>query len=270
MWLLFIQLASVSCALPPAERVLATAMAANEHFWAHPSGLCTTNPCAWTVSTYHIGNLELFRATKNASLYNRSFDWAESNKWMLCYKHTGEAVKAVETLALLKSTGPKPIKPRGADDADNEIIAAVYAELYGYDPQPKYIANAVDILSKQVNGTKTNYWSWIDAIHMGMNAYSRVGKATGDDRFFETMYRFYNVTALAGNPPDGINTFHMWNESVNLFYRDDRFLGTNIFWGRGNGWAITALTRSLQACVVTCNRTYHTPTMRLCYIYCYL
>ena len=33
---------------------------------------------------------------------------------------------------------------------------------------------------------------------------------------------------------------------MGLFYRDDRFLGTNTFWGRGNGWAITAMVRSLQ------------------------
>jgi hypothetical protein len=84
---------------------------------------------------------------------------------MLCYKYSGnkrEYDEAFEgdVLALPAATGPKPIKPRGADDADNEIIAAVYAELYSYDPQPKYIANAVDVLSKQINGTKTNYWSW--------------------------------------------------------------------------------------------------------------
>ena len=186
--------------LPPAHEVLDAAKLANDHFTAHPSGLCTTNPCAWTVSTYHMGLLELFRSTQNMSLFNYTYEWAKSNKWKLCYNGPLSAEG--------KDSGPPPIKPRGANDADNEIIAAIYAELYAYDPKPEYIANAVDVLSTQINGSKTNYWSWIDAIHMGMNAYSRVGNATGDDRFFEAMFKYYTVTALAGNPPDGVNTFH--------------------------------------------------------------
>lgn len=231
--------------LPPAHEILADAKIANDHFTAHPSGLCTTNPCAWTVSTYHMGLLELFRSTQNTSLYDYTYNWAKSNDWRLCYNGPA-GQQSDQTSVETADGGPPPIKPKGADDADNQIIAAIYAELFAYDPKPEYIANAVEVLSKEINGTKTNYWSWIDAIHMGMNAYSRVGNATGDDRFFETMFKFYQVTALDGNPPDGINTFRMWNNTVGLFYRDDRFLGSNTFWGRGNGWAITAMVRSLQ------------------------
>ena len=85
---------------------------------------------------------------------------------------------------------------------------------------------------------------------MGMNAYSRLSNATngagGNRTVLEFMHTLYNTTANAGNPPDGINTFHMWDEDASLFYRDDRFLGSKTFWGRGNGWAMAAMARVLE------------------------
>merc|ERR1712176_598210 len=60
------------------------------------------------------------------------------------------------------------------------------------------------------------------------------------------MFQFYNITANAGNPPDGISTFHLRNASVSLFYRDARYWESDTYWSRGNGWAIAAMARSLE------------------------
>ena len=231
-------LSTASGALPPRSTILQDASKANDYYVAHEDAKSFADH-SWKKGTYMTGLMELYRATGQQKLLDYAFAWGKAGNWRLVHKKS-------EAPTIDGVYGPKPIKPHGADDADNEICASTYAELYAYDPNPLYLEDAIAVLSKQINGTKTNYWSWIDAIHMGMNAYSRVGNATGDDRFFEAMFRFYNVTANAGNPPDGINSFRMWNDSVKLFYRDDRFLGTNIFWGRGNGWAITALARSLE------------------------
>jgi rhamnogalacturonyl hydrolase YesR len=214
--------------------ILADATRANDYYLTHEDAKSFADH-SWEKGTYMTGLMELYRTTKNKTLLDYAFAWGNAGDWKLVDKKHTTGVE-----------GPKPIKPKGADDADNEICASTYAELYAYDANATYLKDAIRVLGNQINGTKTNYWSWIDAIHMGMNAYSRVGHATGDDRFFETMFKFYNITANAGTPPDGINTFHMWNASESLFYRDDRFLETGTFWGRGNGWAITALARSLQ------------------------
>lgn len=208
-------------------------MRANNYFQAHQP---EEDSCKWTRATYMIGLMDLFRATSSQKLYDYAVAWAKKYEWKLCSKKEEG----------LQAAGPKPIKPKGKDDADNQLCAATYAELYTFDPEPKHLADAIEVLGKEADGKKDNYWSWIDAIHMGMNAYSRIGNATGDDKYFEAMFRFYNKTANAGSPPDGVNTFHMWNESRSLFYRDDRFLSTNNFWARGNGWAITAMARSLE------------------------
>ena len=156
--------------------------------------------------------MELFRATNDQKLLKYAFAWGEANEWKLA----GEQHSETPNIA-----GPKPIKPRGPDDADksdfdltvalkygcfvhcflrivhmlqhntiftkilfaSEICAATYAELYAYDPNPIYLQDALRVLGAQINGSKTNYWSWIDAIHMAMNAYSRIGNATKDPRY---------------------------------------------------------------------------------------
>jgi rhamnogalacturonyl hydrolase YesR len=41
-------------------------------------------------------------------------------------------------------------------------------------------------------------------------------------------------------------TYHFWSDEHNLFYRDDRYLNSTVFWGRGNGWAMGALVSALQ------------------------
>lgn len=45
---------------------------------------------------------------------------------------------------------------------------------------------------------------------------------------------------LAGAGPVPDETYAFWSDSYHLFYRDDRFLKSSTFWGRGNGWAMGA------------------------------
>jgi rhamnogalacturonyl hydrolase YesR len=41
-------------------------------------------------------------------------------------------------------------------------------------------------------------------------------------------------------------TFGFWNGSDSLFYRDDSFVYSRVYWGRGNGWAISALVAAIE------------------------
>ena len=43
-----------------------------------------------------------------------------------------------------------------------------------------------------------------------------------------------------------MKSYGFWNSSASLFYRDDRFLGSSVFWGRGNGWALGALVAAIE------------------------
>ena len=97
---------------------------------------------------------------------------------------------------------------------------------------------------------------WVDALFMAMNTWSRIGNVTGDQRYFDQQFKLFSAAALegpSGNTPPGRPpapgvkaTYHFWSDQYNLFYRDDRFLNTTTFWGRGNGWAIGALVAALE------------------------
>ena len=39
-------------------------------------------------------------------------------------------------------------------------------------------------------------WSWIDAIHMGINPYARLGNVTGDAKYLDKMFELFNQTAF--------------------------------------------------------------------------
>ena len=83
-----------------------------------------------------------------------------------------------------------------------------------------------------------------------MNTYSRLAStaaaaapSTNASVWHEKQWSNFQTAALA--PPDGLTHYGLWNASQGLFYRDSRFVGTSIFWGRGNGWAIGALVAAI-------------------------
>ena len=72
---------------------------------------------------------------------------------------------------------------------------------------------------------------------MGPTVYARVGRATGDRRYYDYLDREFRVTC---------DTLYCPEER--LFFRDTRYIsmreknGERVFWGRGNGWVTAGLT----------------------------
>lgn len=92
---------------------------------------------------------------------------------------------------------------------------------------------------------------------MAMSTYSRLGNVTEDSSYRSSVitkqWMNFNASALA--PADAKNrgvaegdgrTFGFWNASDRLFYRDDSFIFSRVYWGRGNGWAIMALVAAME------------------------
>jgi rhamnogalacturonyl hydrolase YesR len=76
---------------------------------------------------------------------------------------------------------------------------------------------------------------------MAMSVWARMGAATGDEVYFETMHRNFQ-RAVTG--------FGLWSERDSLFYRDPPAKRAHdqegVFWSRGNGWAAGALVAALR------------------------
>jgi rhamnogalacturonyl hydrolase YesR len=94
---------------------------------------------------------------------------------------------------------------------------------------------------------KSNNWNWCDALFMAPPGMAMVAKATGQQKYLDLMDRLYWDTYD-----------YLYDKEENLFYRDTNYMadhdgyqlrssgGKKIFWGRGNGWVLAGLARTLE------------------------
>ena len=200
----------------------------------HPTDHLDANDefsCTWTRSTFSLGLTTLVKAQgapfNQSATHDYLLRWADHFEWQLC-------------------GGKDSLLPSGPELADNQLCGATYAELYAMDGMRNktWIADTIKEFDMEISGNMTSVWSWVDALFMAMNTWSRIGAVTGEQKYFDQMFYDFSAAALEG-PVDG-KTYHFWSDEHNLFYRDDRFLNSTTFWGRGNGWAMGALVAALQ------------------------
>jgi len=87
----------------------------------------------------------------------------------------------------------------------------------------------------------TDRWCWADAVFMSPPVMAHLSKTTGDDKYLQFMDKeFWAMTD------------YLFDESVQLYLRDSRYFtrkddqGRLIFWGRGNGWVLAGLARTIE------------------------
>ncbi|MDR2563652.1 MAG: glycoside hydrolase family 88 protein [Prevotellaceae bacterium] len=99
------------------------------------------------------------------------------------------------------------------------------------------IKNTQDISLQYESADSHSRWCWCDALFMAPTSFVRVGKVSGDKKYFDFMDKEFWVTYDS-----------LYCPSEKLFFRDTRYKtmreknGEKVFWGRGNGWVIAALT----------------------------
>jgi rhamnogalacturonyl hydrolase YesR len=118
--------------------------------------------------------------------------------------------------------------------------------MYRLEPKPEKLKNVIAHCNMLVNIPDCSDWWWIDAIQMGMPVLAKLGKTTGDTRYWEKMWLMYEYTR---NRQDG----GLWNAEDGLWWRDHDFNppykepnGEDCYWGRGNGWVVAALVRVMD------------------------
>jgi rhamnogalacturonyl hydrolase YesR len=216
----------------------------------------------WTRATYHEGLNALYNvetdATKKTSYYTYAVKWGDSHTWGMA-NTTGTAT---------------------SDNPDNEACGQSYIDIYNIgvargDTQ----ASRVAVIKASIDGvvasgvTSSNKWWWIDAIHMSMPSYAKLGVMNNDTKYFDAMWVMYNDarTKEGGG---------LWNATDGLWFRDlhytpsggtkqtmtaaihnnltngspdkstDAYIvapnGQGLYWSRGNGWVTAALVRVLD------------------------
>lgn len=174
----------------------------------------------WTEATFYIGVMSAYLATGAPEFLTDATNWASKNKWTLLGSPTR--------------------------NADNQCAGQVYADIYLASPgaaSPSMIANLTTNIDAMVASPRPGIvkadgddWWWCDALFMAPGAVARLGKISGDAKYFTFLDTMWSATQ------DGL-----LDTKTGLFWRDSTFVKGSVYWSRGNGWVMAGLVRVLQA-----------------------
>ena len=187
----------------------------------------------WLAGTFFSSFVAAYNVTGDNWYLDKAYAWGEKSEWDI----------------------HRPI------NADDICPAQTYLDIYFVKKDPKIFKtlhekisvyfNRKEIFPGEKNSnqktnlplTGRNTWSWCDALYMAPPVYARLGKATGDKRYYEMLHRLYWDSVDFLYAPD-----------QKLFHRNDKIKtekdrtpnGKKIYWARGNGWVFAGLARLIE------------------------
>jgi rhamnogalacturonyl hydrolase YesR len=171
----------------------------------------------WTEATFYIGVMAAYLATNEPTFLTDATNWGTKNKWTLLASPTRSA--------------------------DNQCAGQVYEDTYLANPvasNANMYANLKTNIDAMVASpspgiSKSNDWWWCDALFMAPGGVSRMGKITGDAKYFSFLDSMWTATQNG-----------LFDKATGLFWRDSTFVKGTVYWSRGNGWVMGGLVRVLQ------------------------
>ena len=216
--------------LPDQKETLNTLIKVNKHYMKNNPD-CTLPSFVkgkmrasniWTRTVYYEGLLALYSIYPDTEYYAYAYQWGDFHKW-----------------GMWRGTTTR--------HADNYACGQVYIDMYNLCPKPEILLNVKSNLNMLVNTPQINEWWWIDAIQMGMPGFAKMGKLTGEQKYFDKMWQMYEYTR------NQHGEHGMFNQKDGLWWRDQDFdppykepNGEDCYWSRGNGWVYAALVRVLD------------------------
>lgn len=216
--------------LPDQKETLNTLIKVNKHYMKNNPD-CTLPSFVkgkmrasniWTRTVYYEGLLALYSIYPDTEYYAYAYQWGDFHKW-----------------GMWRGTTTR--------HADNYACGQVYIDMYNLCPKPEILLNVKSNLNMLVNTPQINEWWWIDAIQMGMPGFAKMGKLTGEQKYFDKKWQMYEYTR------NQHGEHGMFNQKDGLWWRDQDFdppykepNGEDCYWSRGNGWVYAALVRVLD------------------------
>jgi rhamnogalacturonyl hydrolase YesR len=207
-------LTSVAQVLPSRSEVLSVVSKVNS-YWIQQNpnaGNLTKN---WSGAVYMIGGMHAYDATLNSNYLNYVKSWADFHQYTL---YGGDSTR----------------------DADDHAAGEVYIRLYELLSDSAKLSHINKSVYAMVTSTRSDDWWWCDALHMAMPAFAKLGQIYNNPAYASRMYDFYNYTKRL------ISSRGLYNATDKLWWRDDRYIGTNTFWSRGNAWVFVAHAKVLE------------------------
>lgn len=224
--ILLIAIYNTTAQLPKQKEILCTLEKVNGYFMnkypdpgqdTYVGGRYRTSNL-WTRAVYYEGLIALYRISPKDEYFKYIYNWGESHKWKPRYGNTTR-------------------------NADDYCCCQTYIDMYRITHNWNMIQNAIVNASMITDTPQNDDWWWIDAIQMGMPVMAKLGKETGDKKFFRKMWQMYSHTR-------NVEGGGLFNAKEGLWWRDRDFVppykepnGKNCYWSRGNGWVYAALVR---------------------------
>jgi len=177
----------------------------------------------WTRGTYYEGLMALYKLKPDPEYLKYAVNWGEFHKWGL----------------------RNGVKTRNGDD---QCCGQTYIDLYLMDrSKDERIRDIKTCIDNMIVTDKIDDWSWIDAIHMSMPVFARLGFIYNDSKYFDRAHEMYLYTKLKhGDHGLYSNEDHLWWRDKDF---DPPYLepnGEDCYWSRGNGWVVASLVRTLE------------------------
>lgn len=226
-----IQKQATNVNLPDKKEVLEVSRRANQYFmnkWPDPGkevvGKKIWPSNLWTRAVYYEGLMALYKIDPKKEYYDYAVDWSQKHNW-----------------DMMRGTYTR--------NADNQACGQTYLDLYEIDGRknPERIKFVKASMDSMIASKKSDDWWWIDALQMGMPIFTKLGRITGEQKYFDKNYEMYAFTKYkhGGNG--------LYNPKDKLWWRDKSFVppytepnGEDCYWSRGNGWVVAALARTLE------------------------
>ena len=201
---------------PVACAVTAPMEAADAYWLAHGPGQASAS---WQNATFHVGNLALVRTTGVSN--HKTLPWAQADNFAL------------------QSDPSQPFF------ADLEAAGEAYLDLFSdFHPDPAILTALRQRVSDEVASVQranTMYWNYVDALNMAWPSLVRLGVLDKNGADIAAAQALFNFTEKQAGGRG------LFDEATGLWWRDASFVGSHVFWSRGNGWALAALAKVLQA-----------------------
>ena len=228
-----------STTMPSQTQIMSDMTLANNYFtneWQSPgcsSCLSGSHPsCIWTRATYIEGAMAMWRVNHDPAITNYATQWAAYTNWN--------------------------IRGRVATDtsADDQCAGAEYIELYQLNTTlTNRITNIVANLTYWMTnsgGTKTDWWTYIDGIHMSGPAFAKMAAISGSSNtnYAYKLYSYWHTIKSTYGRSNGLYNLadHLWVRDTNYLANYKASDGTTqkCYWSRGNGWVFAGLARILD------------------------
>lgn len=203
--------------LPPKAEVLADGLKVAQQ-WLEASNH-KYGTCSWTYGTFMIGLTYFQEVSGDEGLREWAQGFGEHYDFKLCGI---------------------------TDDMYGQLCGSTYAELYKMDGSKNqtYLADTINMYDAKIKDpTSVRLWSWVDALFMTMSTWSRIGDITKDQQYFDHMFATFNTSALTSIADGG---YALYSDQQHLFTRNPPKGPDDVYWSRGNGWAMGALVAALE------------------------